>query len=78
MGLDKTAEVTSQGRISSICISQQMPNLFLKVIDWDSTDCPSRQSFSLIILTVKKFFVSVLSQLLLQSTPITSCPSQSK
>lgn len=55
-----------------------MSNLFLKVSDWDTMDCASRQSFLLIILTLKKFFISALNQFLLWSTLITSCFIQSK
>lgn len=55
-----------------------MSNLFLKGSDWDSMDCASRQSFSLIILTLKKFFISALNQFLLQSMPITFFPVQIK
>lgn len=55
-----------------------MSNLFLKGSDWDSMDCTSRQSFSLIILTLKKFFISALNLLLLLSMPITSYLAQIK
>lgn len=55
-----------------------MSNLFLRVSDWDSMDYASRQSFLLITLTPKKFFISALNQFLLWSMPITSCPMQIK